>query len=53
MEFYVPQEIANDIISISEKYGIDAKIIGRVEKSDNGKAQVIISGKNGEYIYTK
>ncbi len=53
MEFYVPQEIANDIISISEKYCIDAKIIGRVEKSENSVAQVIISGKNGEYVYTK
>ena len=32
MELYVPENIANDIISISKSYNVDAKIIGRVEE---------------------
>ena len=31
MELYVPQEIAQEIISISKSFNIEAKIIGRVE----------------------
>ena len=31
MELYVPQEIANSIIDISQSFGVDAKLIGRVE----------------------
>ena len=53
LEFYVPSSIANDIINISEKYGVEAKIIGKVEKSNGDKAEVVISGKNGVYTYTK
>ena len=34
MELYVPQEIAEDLIAISKSFSVDAKIIGRVEKSD-------------------
>ncbi len=49
MELYIPANIANDIISISEKYGVEAKIIGRVEECD-GK-EVVIRGENGEYVY--
>jgi phosphoribosylformylglycinamidine cyclo-ligase len=31
MELYVPQEIAADIIKISESFGVPAQIVGRVE----------------------
>ncbi len=34
MELYVPREIAADLIAISESFGVDAQIIGRVEKAD-------------------
>ncbi|AOW20369.1 AIR synthase related protein [Urechidicola croceus] len=34
MELYVPSEYAEDIISISKSFNVDAKIIGRVEKSE-------------------
>ena len=34
MELYVPQEITEDIISISESFNVEAKIIGRVENHD-------------------
>jgi phosphoribosylformylglycinamidine cyclo-ligase len=40
MELYVPQEIANDIISISESFGVEAGIVGRVEASENKKLTI-------------
>jgi len=49
MELYVPKEIAEDIISISKSYKVDAKIIGRVEESENKKL-TIISDK-GKFLY--
>lgn len=33
MEIYLPEVYANDVIKISESYGIEAKIIGRCEES--------------------
>ena len=50
MEIYVPKEIAGDIISISNSYNIDAKIIGRVEESQLGK-RLTISSKFGTFEY--
>jgi phosphoribosylformylglycinamidine cyclo-ligase len=49
MEFYVPEDIAEDIINISAEFNIDARIAGRVEKSD--KKQVTISSPYGEFVY--
>ncbi|CEN48147.1 AIR synthase related protein [Capnocytophaga canis] len=40
MELYVPKEIANDLIAISESFGVPAKIVGRVEKSDSKKLTI-------------
>jgi phosphoribosylformylglycinamidine cyclo-ligase len=37
MEFYLPQEYAEDIIDISKSFGVDAQIIGRVEASKKNK----------------
>ena len=37
MELYLSKEDAEDLIKISESFGVDAKIIGRVEKSDSKK----------------
>lgn len=31
LEFYLPQEVANDVIAISQSFGIEAQIIGHVE----------------------
>ena len=51
MEFYVPAEIADEIISISESFGIPARIVGRVESNpDGGKKLTIISDK-GTFEY--
>ncbi len=36
MELYVPEQIAAEIISISESFGIDARIVGRCESSTSG-----------------
>ena len=49
MELYVPQEIANNIISISESYNVAAKIIGRVEESPIKK--LTIRSEFGEFEY--
>ena len=49
MEFYVPLEIADDIIRISKEFNVDAQIIGRVE--DSIKKQVTIRSAYGEFNY--
>jgi phosphoribosylformylglycinamidine cyclo-ligase len=49
MELYVSETIANDIISISKSFNIDAQIIGRVEKSNS--KQLSISTKEGVFKY--
>jgi phosphoribosylformylglycinamidine cyclo-ligase len=49
MELYVPQEIAQDLISISKSFDVDAQIIGHVEAAD--KKQVTIQSEFGEFIY--
>jgi phosphoribosylformylglycinamidine cyclo-ligase len=51
MELYVPEEIAQNIIAISESFNIDAKIIGRVESSD--KKQVTIISEKGTFNYNE
>ncbi|MDB4918338.1 AIR synthase related protein [Mucilaginibacter sp.] len=49
MELYIPQEIADDLIKISQSFGVDAQIIGRVEAAD--KKQVTIRSEFGEFVY--
>lgn len=51
MEVYIPEEYAEDIISISESYNVGAKIIGHVETSEETK--LTISSEQGEFVYTK
>lgn len=50
MEFYVPKEIAGDIVKISESFGIPARIIGRVEASPEGK-RLTIQSEKGTFEY--
>ena len=40
MELYVPAAIANDIISISKSFGVEAQIVGRVEASSIKKLTI-------------
>jgi phosphoribosylformylglycinamidine cyclo-ligase len=49
MELYVPQEIVEDIITISKSFGVDAQVIGRVEAAD--KKQVTVTSPYGEFVY--
>ena len=49
MELYVPQEIADSVIAISNSFGVEAKVIGRVE-AHNGK-KLTIKSPFGEFIY--
>ena len=49
MELYVDESIASDIISISESFNVDAKIVGRVEASDNKK--LTIKSEYGTFEY--
>lgn len=49
MEIYVPQEIANEIIAISESFNIEAQIVGRVEASENKK--LTIKSEFGTFEY--
>ena len=49
MELYVPEEIARELITIAESFGIAARIVGRVEESD--KKQVTIRSEFGEFVY--
>lgn len=49
MEIYCAPEIANDLIAISQSFGVDAQIVGRVETSDRKKLTLV--NPFGEYIY--
>ena len=49
MELYVKSESAKEIIEISKSFGVDAKIIGRVEASEEKK--LTITSENGTYNY--
>lgn len=49
MELYVPADVADAIISISESFGVEAQIVGRVEASAEKK--LTIKSEFGEFIY--
>lgn len=50
MEIYLPEKFANEIISISKSFGIDAQIIGRVESA--ATKQVTLRTPHGRFIYS-
>jgi phosphoribosylformylglycinamidine cyclo-ligase len=49
MEIYVPREIADDIIALSQGYGVEAKIIGYCEAAQ-GKS-LRLETENGSFDY--
>ncbi|MGC8864923.1 MAG: AIR synthase related protein [Bacteroidales bacterium] len=49
LEFYVPSEIASDIIAIASQYHIEGRVVGRVEASDI--RSLIITGPQGTFEY--
>ena len=49
MELYLKEEYAQEVISISKDFNVEAQVIGRVEASD--KKQVTVSGAHGQFVY--
>ncbi|WP_395077789.1 AIR synthase related protein [Flavobacterium sp.] len=49
MEIYVPENIAKNIIEISNSFGVDAQIVGRVEASENKR--LTIESQYGVFEY--
>jgi phosphoribosylformylglycinamidine cyclo-ligase len=49
MEIYVPEAVAQDIITISKSFKVDAQIVGRVEAADGKK--LTISSEYGVFEY--
>ena len=49
MELYVPAGIAQSIIEISESFGVEARLLGRVEVCDH--KEVVIRSEFGEFVY--
>lgn len=49
MELYVPAGIAQEIIQISESFGVEARVLGRVEACDH--KEVVIRSEFGEFVY--
>lgn len=50
MEFYVDERRAEEVIAISKNFGVEAKIVGRVESSQGKK--VTIKSQYGEFDYS-
>lgn len=50
MELYVPAEIADDIITTSKSFNVDAQIVGRVEASEEKKLTII--SEKGTFLYS-
>lgn len=53
MEIYTDSETAAKVIEISRKYGVDARILGRVERSADGVSRVDLTSEHGHFIYEK
>mmetsp|Transcript_24184 Transcript_24184/g.42781 ORF Transcript_24184/g.42781 Transcript_24184/m.42781 type:complete len:400 (-) Transcript_24184:40-1239(-) len=51
MELYVPKELAASVIEVSKSFGVDAKIVGRVERSKTGKKHLTIKTDKGLFEY--
>ena len=49
LELYVPGEVAEDIIAISKRFGVEAQIVGRVVAADTKK--LTISSAYGTFVY--
>jgi phosphoribosylformylglycinamidine cyclo-ligase len=52
MELYVPKASAANVIEISKSLGVDARIVGRVEKSKTGKKHLTITSPDGKFEYS-
>lgn len=51
MELYCDPEVAEAIVSISQSFGVEAQVVGKVEEAI--KAQVSIKSEHGDFEYFK
>lgn len=49
LEFYVNEAMAQDLINISQSFGVDAQIVGRVE--ENSSKKLTIESEFGTFVY--
>jgi phosphoribosylformylglycinamidine cyclo-ligase len=49
MEIYTDEKNADNLIGISKKFGVDARIIGRVEASN--KKELVVTTAHGEISF--
>ncbi len=49
-EIIADKEVTDDIISISESFGLEAKLVGRCQKSD-GRNKVTVKSQQGDFQY--
>ena len=49
MEIYIAPEHAEEVMAVSRSFGIDARIVGRVEAS--GKTELVIESEKGRFTY--
>jgi phosphoribosylformylglycinamidine cyclo-ligase len=50
LEFYVPEGRADEIIAVAQDFGIEAKVIGRVEAA--AAKEVVLTVPSGTFTYT-
>jgi phosphoribosylformylglycinamidine cyclo-ligase len=53
IDLIVSREAAEDILSVPESFGLEAQIIGRCEKSKDGRNKLTIRSPFGEFQYTQ
>ncbi len=53
IELYISPEAAESIMAEASKMKIDAKLIGRVEKSNNNSNSVLVRSSHGEFEYSE
>lgn len=49
MELYVPARVAAEVIAIAQSFGVDAKVVGRVEASSKKRLTIQANGNTLEY----
>lgn len=50
LEVYLPENDAQNVIDLAKSFGIDAQVVGYVEKTD--KREVVLQTPNGHFLYT-
>ncbi|HBD94982.1 MAG: phosphoribosylformylglycinamidine cyclo-ligase [Spirochaetes bacterium GWF1_31_7] len=53
MEIYAPEDIASDIIALSQSFSIDAQIIGRIEKNKTPGNRLTLTSPQGVIEYNE